>query len=226
MIHEKKEQEQQTSQSLELVITITFPNLFFKVVVFIIFTLKIVNTCIKNSFQFSDRCVMPLGLEDKRVPNGHLTASSYYNYHLSPWYGRLNSIYSWSVRRNRVGQWFQVNFVELMRIKGVATQGRQNANQWVRSYTVRYSVDGMSFRPYIENRRFKVMYCSGHICLKSQVYKVLSRVKNYIVIRPQSRCLYGENLFRVEGSLAYSSSVPWASHLFLHFLTKLGKPFT
>ena len=138
----------------------------------------------KNSFQFSDRCVMPLGLEDKRVPNGHLTASGYYNYHLSPWYGRLNSIYSWSVRRNRVGQWFQVNFVELMRIKGVATQGRQNANQWLRSYTVRYSVDGMSFRPYRENRRFKVMYCSGHICLKSQVYEVLSHVKNYIVIRP------------------------------------------
>ena len=47
-----------------------------------------------------------------------------------------------------------------------------------------------------------------------------------MIIRPQSHCLYGENLFRVEGSLAYSSSVPWASQLFLHFLTKLGKPFT
>ena len=137
-------------------VTITFLNLFFKVVVSIIFTSEIVNKFMQNCFQFSDRCVMPLGLEDKRVPNGHLTASSYYNYHLSPWYGRLNSIYSWSVRRNRAGQWFQVNFVELMRMKGVATQGRQNANQWVRSYTVRYSVDGMSFRPYRENRRVKV----------------------------------------------------------------------
>ena len=136
----------------------------------IIFTSEIVNKVMQTSLQFSDRCVMPLGLEDKRVPNGHLTASTYYNYHLSPWYGRLNSIYSWSVRRNLVGQWFQVNFVELMRIKGVATQGRQNANQWVRSYTVTYSVDGMSFRLYRENRRVKVMYCSGYICLKSQIY--------------------------------------------------------
>ena len=106
---------------------------------------------------WSDRCVMPLGLEDKRVPNGHLTASTYYNYHLSPWRGRLNGIYSWSVRTNRVGQWFQVNFVELMRIKGVATQGRQNANQWVRSYTVSYSIDGMSFRSYRQGRRVKVI---------------------------------------------------------------------
>ena len=47
-----------------------------------------------------------------------------------------------------------------------------------------------------------------------------------MVIRPQSHCLYGEILFWVEGSLAYLSSVPWASHRFLHFLTKLGKPFT
>jgi len=143
----------------------------------------------QNSFQFSDRCVMPLGLEDKRVPNGHLTASSYYNYHLSPWYGRLNSIYSWSVRRNRVGQWFQVNFVELMRIKGVATQGRQNANQWVRSYTVRYSVDGMSFRPYRENRRVKVCIAAMLCALSHKYIKFWLRSKftwPYNDIRPHS----------------------------------------
>ena len=99
---------------------------------------------------------MPLGLEDKRIPDGQLSASTYYNYHLSPIYGRLNGLYSWSVRSNRVGQWFQVNFVELTRVKGVATQGRQNANQWVRSYTVSYSVDEMNFSPYKENRRVKV----------------------------------------------------------------------
>ena len=99
---------------------------------------------------------MPLGLEDKRVPNGHLSASTYYNHHLSPWHGRLNHRWSWSVRLRRVGQWFQVNFVELIRVKGVATQGRQDANQWVRSYTVSYSTDGMNFVPYKENRRVKV----------------------------------------------------------------------
>ena len=118
-------------------------------------------------FSCSDRCAMPLGLEDRRVPNGHLTASTYYNSALSPWHGRLNGIYSWSVRRNRVGEWFQVNFVELMRIKGVATQGRQNANQWVRSYMVRYSVDGMTFIPYKENKRLKV--CILH-CQSSNLY--------------------------------------------------------
>ncbi|CAH3022884.1 unnamed protein product [Porites evermanni] len=143
-----------------------------------------------------DRCVMPLGLEDKRVPNGHLTASSYYNYRLSPWYGRLNSIYSWSVRRNRVGQWFQVNFVELMRIKGVATQGRQNANQWVRSYTVRYSVDGMSFRPYRENRRAKIFI--GNTDRHSVVYHQFVRPFKAIYVRIYPRSWYGWISMRAE----------------------------
>ena len=99
---------------------------------------------------------MPLGFEDKRITDGHLTASTYYNHNLSPWHGRLNNRWSWSVRLRRVGQWFQVNFVELMRIKGVATQGRQNAAQWVKRYTVSYSVDGMNFVPYKEGRTTKV----------------------------------------------------------------------
>ena len=110
---------------------------------------------------------MPLGLEDKRVPSGQLSASTYYNYYLSPKYGRLNGLYSWSVRSNRAGQWYQVDFVELMRVKGVATQGRQNANQWVRSYTVSYSVDGMSYRPYRQGRGVKVNKLFGVSLLAS-----------------------------------------------------------
>ena len=108
------------------------------------------------SILFADRCNIPLGLEDKRVTPGALTASTYYNHHLSPWHGRLNHRWSWSVRLRRIGQYLQVNFVELMRIKGVATQGRQDANQWVRSYTVSYSTDGMNFVSYKEGRTTKV----------------------------------------------------------------------
>ena len=133
------------------------------------------------SFSCSDRCVMPLGLEDRRVSDGQLTASTYYNYHLSPWYGRLNGLYSWSVRSNRRGQWFQVNFVELMRIKGVATQGRQNANQWVRSYTVRYSVDGMYFRSYTQGRRVKVWYLL--FTVKAVLLLSFGRIKRAIRFR-------------------------------------------
>ena len=124
---------------------------------------------------------MPLGLEDRRVPNGHLTASTYYNSALSPWHGRLNGIYSWSVRRNRVGEWFQVNFVELMRIKGVATQGRQNANQWVRRYMVSYSVDEMNFRSYRQGRSVKVKLVISLVVYPVREIPVLIYMLNYFI---------------------------------------------
>ena len=53
-----------------------------------------------------------------------------------------------------------------MRIKGVATQGRQDASQWVKSYTVSYSMDGMNFVPYKENGRVRVSVVAK--CIKSQ----------------------------------------------------------
>ena len=85
-----------------------------------------------------------------------MSASTYYNHYLAPWHGRLNHRWSWSARTNNHRQWFQVNFVDPMKVKGVATQGRQDANQWVKSYTVSYSSDGMTFYPYKEKGRTKV----------------------------------------------------------------------
>ena len=102
---------------------------------------------------------MPLGLEDRRVPEGHLSASTYHSSSYSPIYGRLNGYYSWGARSNRAGEWFQVNFVELTTVKGVATQGRYNADYWVKKYTVGYSVNGMNYIPYKENGRVRVRKC-------------------------------------------------------------------
>ena len=99
---------------------------------------------------------MPLGLEDKRLTPGDISASSYYNAYLAPWYGRLNHIYSWSVRTRNSKQWMKVNCGDVMRFKGIATQGRSNANQWVMSYVMTYSGDGVTYVPYKERRRVKV----------------------------------------------------------------------
>ena len=74
-----------------------------------------------------------------------------------------------------------MNFVELMRIKGVATQGRQDANQWVKSYTVKYSIDGMNFVPYKENKRIKVgveLYNSFIVIL---VHVIFSLCRNHSI---------------------------------------------
>ena len=110
------------------------------------------------------RCSLPLGLEDKRITNGHLSASTYYNHHLAPWHGRLNHRWSWSARTNNHNQWFQVSFVSVVKATGIATQGRQDASQWVMRYIVSYSPDSTNFRYYREGRGTKVR---GHFSTSS-----------------------------------------------------------
>lgn len=117
-----------------------------------------------NCFVSSDPCNVPLGLEDKRITNGELSASTYYNHHLAPWHGRLNHRWSWSVRQRNNRQWLQVNFREIYRIRGIASQGRQDANQWVKSYTVSYGMNGVDFAQYKENGRVKV-WCGAFFAL-------------------------------------------------------------
>ena len=109
---------------------------------------------IKNTFL--GRCSLPLGLEDKRITNGLLSASTYYNAHLAPWHGRLNHRWSWSARTNNLNQWLQVSFVVIVKVTGIATQGRQDYNQWVTQYIVSYSPDSTNFRFYREGRSTKV----------------------------------------------------------------------
>ena len=113
-------------------------------------------TYIFRQFFNTGRCTLPLGLEDKRITNGHFSASTYYNHHLAPWHGRLNHRWSWSVRTRNHNQWLQVSFVSVVKATGIATQGRQDANQWVTKYIVSYSPDTTNFRYYSEGRGTKV----------------------------------------------------------------------
>lgn len=67
---------------------------------------------------------MPLGVEDKRLRDGAMTASTFYTGSLAPKYGRLYHIYSWSAKAKNRKQWLQIYFIVKTRVTGVATQGR------------------------------------------------------------------------------------------------------
>ena len=112
--------------------------------------------------RISDPCDVPLGMQDGRVSKGMLTASSMYNHYYSPWNARLHARNYGSTRggwvakyRNR-NQWIQIDLGVVTRVKRIATQGRYDANQWVKSYTVSYSSDGSRFYPVKHGRRIKV----------------------------------------------------------------------
>ena len=51
---------------------------------------------------------------------------------------------------------FQVNLGQLHSVKGVATQGRHDADQWVTSFSLAYTADDFNFVYIRENSQVKV----------------------------------------------------------------------
>lgn len=109
-------------------------------------------------------CDAPVGLQSGRIKNSQITASSQWNKHHAPWLARLHRtkrgpyIGSWASRHNNHHQWLQIDFRRAMKITGIATQGRQDAVQWVTAYYIYYGYDGVFFSAvkYWWNYAFKV----------------------------------------------------------------------
>lgn len=55
---------------------------------------------------------------------------------------------AWCTRTNNGNEWLQVYFGRETTVTKVATQGRYDADQWVTSYSVSYSVDGTHWAWY------------------------------------------------------------------------------
>lgn len=110
------------------------------------------------------RCNRPLGMQNGRIRLTQLSASSSWDVNHGPRNGRLHfrrtgsRMGAWCARRNDRYQFYQVDFGRAMRVVKIATQGRQDAAQWVTQYFVTYSQDGASFAEYKENSNRKVEF--------------------------------------------------------------------
>lgn len=112
-------------------------------------------------------CEQALGMENYAIPDGQISASSQWDGNHAAIQGRLHFTASgskqggWSSRTNDVNQWLQVDLGDMYtRVTGLATQGRNNADQWVTKYKLQYSNDGVNFQYYREGGQFadKVKY--------------------------------------------------------------------
>lgn len=102
-----------------------------------------------------------MGLQSGRLHNRYVTASSYWDNYHAPYLARLHwrrrgrYMGAWSAKHNNRYQWLQLDFGKAAKIIRFATQGRQDADQWVTQYYVMSSLDGIRFVEYKErnNRR-------------------------------------------------------------------------
>ena len=107
-------------------------------------------------------CEAPLGMQDNKIPDSALSASSTLNsYHTPPANGRLHfqaaSKYGgWSGKRQDESPYFQVNFGNWTNVTKVATQGGHDGVWWTKSYSLAYSYDGVFFQDYKEDDIVKV----------------------------------------------------------------------
>lgn len=142
-----------------------------------------------------DRCTMPLGMEDHRILSGHLRASSSYNYNHGPDRARLNIVNghgrtgAWVARHQNTKQFLQIDLRQLSLIKGIATQGRREAHQWVKSYTLSYSRTGLRFNMYAAYGRIKVRIVWFFSLLRQIFHTALIMLRGY-PFRVRSRTVY------------------------------------
>ena len=96
-------------------------------------------------------------MENGEISDDQITSSSYwYDY----WYnhgaanGRLNFVRdsyrtgAWSSQTNDINQWLQVDFQRSTIVTGISTQGRQDQEQFVKSYTISFSDNEKIFNCY------------------------------------------------------------------------------
>ena len=55
---------------------------------------------------------------------------------------------AWSSRHNSPDQWLQITFRKVAKVTRVATQGRTDHSQWVTTYRLAYSLDGIFYQHY------------------------------------------------------------------------------
>ena len=101
-------------------------------------------------------CLSPLGMEDFRIKDSQITTSSVLKGTTAyGWQARLNqNIHDWGawcpdtssgkMTEKNYDQYIQINLLTLMKITGIATQGRDQskARDYVRDYKISYRRDG------------------------------------------------------------------------------------
>ena len=116
-------------------------------------------------YQGPSHCTLPMGLESGFLRDANFTSSSDYGPNNVSSNARLHSVPSdqptraWSSQINDMNQWIRVDFGEAVKITGIATQGLQGSDNWVKSYNLSHSNDGVNFTAYAQVLWYRYLPC-------------------------------------------------------------------
>ena len=123
-------------------------------------------------------------MENGEILDGQITASSEWDANHGPANGRVNfkaggvRTGAWSSLPNDLNQWLQVDFELQATVTEIMTQGRSDADQWVKSYAVTYSNGGVFFDAYQENGTIMVVnifiFKISYSCLFYKLYPAVT----------------------------------------------------
>ena len=103
-------------------------------------------------------------MENGSISDSQITASSQDSGRHAARLARLNYrgtpiiAGSWSARSDDLRPWLQVDFGAKVNVFKIATQGRFDADQWVKSYYLNHSHDGAHFEAYRHSGMIKVRH--------------------------------------------------------------------
>jgi hypothetical protein len=131
----------------------------------------------------------PLGMKSGVIPDERITASSMFNQNHRPALARLDykavpgSAGSWVSGHQNADQWLQVDLGLITKVMEIATQGRQEYPQWVASYFLQYSLNGINFVDDEEDKIFPGNTDQNSIVKHALKSAIIAR---YIRVRPKT----------------------------------------
>ncbi|XP_078674361.1 uncharacterized protein LOC144912684 isoform X2 [Branchiostoma floridae x Branchiostoma belcheri] len=143
-------------------------------------------------------CYEPLGLESGWIHISQISASSADGFY-GPERARLNNNASvasdggtsgaggnWRAAVTNSDQWLQVSFLEEVVVKAVVVQGSFDAQEWVETYSVLHSDDGVNWKAYEENGTVKIFNGSRNATTPHQAVLLDPITTSHIRINPRS----------------------------------------
>ena len=99
-------------------------------------------------------------MESLAIPDSRINSSSELNVNTPAKNGRLNFIAgsSWCASTNDSNPYLQIDLQTLHIICAVSTQGNSHGDQWVETYNLQTSVDGITWTDYEEFGQVKVKH--------------------------------------------------------------------